>query len=151
MTRNRLRISGLWRGVELSGRRKVETVSDALVDGKAIGWIQVEWNLVRALGGRSILADARSPKMQKQLNKIKYMRVFGRLLQCLLRERREWFRLDSDSLTSCGRSCGSHEQFKIERDGLLVVSKCLKSQRSQVPAVTHVDWSENSNRTSRDK
>ena len=124
----------------------IETVSDALVDGKAIGWMQGRMEFgPRALGGRSILADARSPKMQKQLNlKIKYRESFRPFAPSILRESvNEWFELDSDSpYMLVVAPVNPTKRVEIGRDGLLADGfEMLESQRSQVPAVTHVDWS----------
>ena len=58
----------------LSEEKLIDTIADALADQKAIGWMQGRMEFgPRALGGRSIIADPRSPSMQKQLNlKVKY-------------------------------------------------------------------------------
>jgi carbamoyltransferase len=73
---------------------------DALVEGKALGWFQGRMEFgPRALGGRSILGDARSPKMQSLLNlKVKYRESFRPFAPSVLREDvAEWFELDGDS------------------------------------------------------
>src|SRR5205823_11210693 len=72
----------------------------ALVDEKAVGWFQGRMEFgPRALGGRSILADARSPKMQSILNlKVKYRESFRPFAPSVLREDvAEWFEMDADS------------------------------------------------------
>ena len=63
---------------KLSEKDLIQATCDALIDEKAIGWMQGRMEFgPRALGGRSILADPRSPKMQKQLNlKVKYRESF---------------------------------------------------------------------------
>ena len=72
----------------------------ALADGKALGWFQGRMEFgPRALGGRSILGDARSPTMQSMLNlKVKYRESFRPFAPSVLRERvADWFELDDDS------------------------------------------------------
>jgi carbamoyltransferase len=99
----------------------------------------------RALGGRSIIADPRSPAMQSKLNlKIKYRESFRPFAPSVLRERvSDWFDLDTDSpymllvadvLSQRRRSMTEEEQqlFGIEK---------LNVKRSEIPAVTHVDYS----------
>jgi carbamoyltransferase len=119
---------------------------DALADGKALGWFQGRMEFgPRALGGRSILGDARSPTMQSLLNlKVKYRESFRPFAPSVLREKVcEWFELDCDSpymllvadvLASRRREMTAAEQqlFGIEK---------LKIPRSEIPAVTHVDYS----------
>src|SRR5437016_997946 len=73
---------------------------DALIEGKALGWFQGRMEFgPRALGGRSILGDARSPSMQSILNlKVKYRESFRPFAPAVLRERvADWFELDHDS------------------------------------------------------
>ena len=99
----------------------------------------------RALGGRSIIADPRSPTMQKKLNlKVKYRESFRPFAPSILKEDvSEWFDLNTDSpymllvaevIDKKKRFMNSHEQelFGIEK---------LNIQRSHIPAVTHVDYS----------
>jgi len=72
----------------------VTAVVDALVQEKAIGWLQSRMEFgPRALGSRSILADPRSPAMQKSLNlRVKYRESFRPLAPAVLREDMgEWF------------------------------------------------------------
>ena len=74
--------------------------ADALADGKAVGWFQGRMEFgPRALGGRSILGDPRSPTMQKMLNlKVKYRESFRPFAPSVLREDvADWFELDDDS------------------------------------------------------
>ena len=78
----------------------IETVATALADEKAVGWMQGRMEFgPRALGGRSIIADPRSPVMQKQLNlKVKYRESFRPFAPSVLREDvGEWFEHESDS------------------------------------------------------
>ena len=124
----------------------VDTCAKALADGKALGWFQGRAEFgPRALGGRSILGDARSPQMQKLLNlKVKYRESFRPFAPSVLREHvADWFELDSDSpymllvadLASRHRIAMTEEQQK-----LFGIDK-LNVPRSTIPAVTHVDYS----------
>ncbi len=120
--------------------------TDALIDGKALGWFQGRMEFgPRALGARSILGDARSPKMQSVLNlKVKYRESFRPFAPSLLREHvADWFELDADSpymllvapvVERRRRAMSAEEQrlFGIEK---------LSVPRSDIPAVTHVDYS----------
>ena len=78
----------------------IEIVATKLADGKTVGWMQGRMEFgPRALGGRSIIADPRSPLMQKQLNlKVKYRESFRPFAPSVLREYlSEWFELETDS------------------------------------------------------
>ena len=78
----------------------LDACAEALVDEKAVGWFQGRMEFgPRALGARSILADARSPRMQSVLNlKVKYRESFRPFAPSVLRELAgEWFELDGDS------------------------------------------------------
>ncbi len=99
----------------------------------------------RALGGRSILADPRSEKMQKELNlKIKFRESFRPFAPSVLREDvNEWFDLDIDSPYMLLVSQVKKEkqiQMKKEDENLFGIEK-LNVKRSNIPAVTHVDYS----------
>ena len=117
-----------------------------LADEKTIGWFQGRMEFgPRALGGRSILADPRSAKMQKQLNlKIKFRESFRPFAPSILREDlSEWFELDTDSpymlLVS---EVKKEKQIKMsEEDEKLFGIDKLNIKRSSIPAVTHVDYS----------
>jgi carbamoyltransferase len=118
----------------------------ALADQQAVGWFQGRMEFgPRALGARSILGDPRAPSMQRNLNlKVKYRESFRPFAPSVLRENvSDWFELDSDSpymllVASVSndrcRSMTPHEQalFGIDR---------LNIARSEIPAVTHVDYS----------
>jgi carbamoyltransferase len=119
---------------------------DALVEGKALGWLQGRMEFgPRALGGRSILGDARSPRMQSLLNlKVKYRESFRPFAPSVLREDvAEWFELNEDSpymllvadVLASRRRCMTEEEQK-----LFGIAK-LNVPRSDIPAVTHVDYS----------
>ncbi len=84
----------------LSDEETIAAAARALADGKALGWFQGRMEFgPRALGGRSILGDARSPSMQSLLNlKVKYRESFRPFAPSVLREHvADWFDLDTDS------------------------------------------------------
>lgn len=124
----------------------LDYTADAISQEKAIGWFQGRMEFgPRALGGRSILGDPRSGTMQKILNlKVKYRESFRPFAPSVLREDvYEWFEIDEDSpymllvdsvkLEKC-RQMGQMEE------GLFGIDK-LNVNRSDIPAVTHVDYS----------
>ena len=79
---------------KLSEDKLLEDITTALIDNKAIGWMQGRMEFgPRALGGRSIIADPRSPKIQKQLNlKVKFRESFRPFAPSILEEKtKEWF------------------------------------------------------------
>jgi carbamoyltransferase len=118
----------------------------ALADGRAVGWFQGRMEFgPRALGNRSILADPRNPEMQKTLNlKVKYRESFRPFAPAVLAEDvQDWFELDQPSpymllVADVAKrhrietNEGEHERSGIEK---------LKTLRSDVPAITHVDFS----------
>ena len=124
----------------------VRTTAQALADGKAVGWMQgrMEYG-PRALGARSILGDPRSPSMQKTLNlKVKYRESFRPFAPSVLREEvGAWFELDTDSpymlLVAPVREERQRAMSEAER-ALFGIDK-LNVPRSEIPAVTHVDYS----------
>ena len=124
----------------------IEKVAEALVDEKAIGWIQGRMEFgPRALGGRSIIADPRSPAMQKQLNlKVKYRESFRPFAPSVLSEYvSEWFEHDSDSpymLFVADVNKKKRLAMKKEEKALFGIAK-LNIPRSSIPAITHVDYS----------
>lgn len=124
----------------------IEKTAQALVDGKAIGWFQGRMEFgPRSLGGRSILGDPRSEKMQKILNlKVKYRESFRPFAPSVLREDlSEWFEADYDSpymlMVSDVKKDKRIEMTKEEKS-LFGIDK-LNIKRSSIPAVTHVDYS----------
>ncbi len=131
---------------KLSEDEMIEVVASALVDEKAIGWMQGRMEFgPRALGGRSIIADPRSPKMQKQLNlKVKYRESFRPFAPSILREDvSEWFEHDTDSpymLLVADVKEDRRRVMTIEEEALFGIDK-LNIVRSSVPAITHVDYS----------
>jgi carbamoyltransferase len=122
------------------------TVVDALAGEKVVGWFQGRMEFgPRALGNRSILADPRSRNMQQLLNmKIKYRESFRPFAPAVLEDKAaDYFALDTDSpymllvadvLESRRRSLSAAE------NALFGLDK-LKAVRSDVPAITHVDYS----------
>ncbi len=118
----------------------------ALSEEKALGWFQSRMEFgPRALGSRSIIADARSRHMQSTLNlKIKYRESFRPFAPIVLREAvSDWFDLDTDSpymLLVAPVKESRQIQPPKDQDQLFGIEK-LKVPRSQIPAVTHVDYS----------
>jgi carbamoyltransferase len=123
----------------------IEQTAQALVDGKAIGWFQGRMEFgPRSLGGRSILADPRSEKMQKTLNlKVKYRESFRPFAPSVLREDvSEWFEADYDSpyMLLVDDVKKDKRIMTKEEESLFGIDK-LNIKRSSIPAVTHVDYS----------
>lgn len=130
----------------LSEEALIEQVADALAEGKAVGWMQGRMEFgPRALGARSILADPRSPAMQRQLNaKVKYRESFRPFAPSVLREQAgEWFESAAESpymlFVDLLRPDRRHALSAAEQ-ALFGIDK-LNVPRSGVPAVTHVDYS----------
>lgn len=123
-----------------------DIVSDMLVEGKIIGWFQGRMEFgPRALGNRSIIGDARSPQMQKKMNlKIKFRESFRPFAPSILAEKvNEWFELDGESpymLLVAGVKKEKQRQMSEEEQRLWGIDK-LNIVRSEIPAVTHVDYS----------
>jgi carbamoyltransferase len=123
-----------------------DRVAEDLANGKVVGWFQGRMEFgPRALGGRSILGDARDPKMQSVMNlKIKFRESFRPFAPSVLRERvSDYFSLDTDSpymllvapVVEHRRITPSQEQQLLWGIDLLNVPK------SDIPAATHVDYS----------
>ena len=124
----------------------IALTAQALSEGKAVGWHQGKMEFgPRSLGGRSIIADPRSPSVQKLLNlKVKYRESFRPFAPSVLREDvAEWFDLDTDSPYML-LVAGVHESKCIPENpadqNLFGIDK-LNVPRSSIPAVTHVDYS----------
>ncbi len=124
----------------------IATVASALAEEKAVGWFQgrMEYG-PRALGGRSILGDPRSPRMQSTLNlKVKYRESFRPFAPSILREDlADWFELDADSpymLLVAGVREDRRRAMSEAEQALFGIEK-LNVPRSEIPAVTHVDYS----------
>ncbi len=117
-----------------------------LQQGKAMGWFQGRMEFgPRALGARSILGDARSPSMQTSLNlKVKFRESFRPFAPAVLREDvADWFEFDGDSpymLMVANVREDKRLALPEEEKSLFGIDK-LKVARSQIPAVTHVDYS----------
>jgi len=120
--------------------------AQALADGKAIGWMQGRMEFgPRSLGCRSILADPRSPKTQQLLNlKIKYRESFRPFAPSILREDvLDWFDLDGDSpyMLLVANIANAKQRNMTSDEQLLFGIEKLNVLRSDIPAVTHVDYS----------
>jgi len=124
----------------------VDAAARALADEKALGWFQGRMEFgPRALGGRSILGDARSPTMQSVLNlKVKYRESFRPFAPSVLRERvADYFEMDYDSpymLLVADVVQSRRKPMTAEQEVLFGIEK-LNVPRSDIPAVTHVDYS----------
>tara|TARA_B100000900_G_scaffold248097_1_gene211096 strand:- start:3978 stop:5813 length:1836 start_codon:yes stop_codon:yes gene_type:complete len=124
----------------------ISQTSDHLTNEKAIGWFQGRMEFgPRALGGRSILGDPRSEKMQKTLNlKVKYRESFRPFAPSILREDlSNWFEINIDSpYMLLVANVISEKQIKMtdEQKRLFGIDK-LNIKRSEIPAVTHIDYS----------
>lgn len=123
----------------------LKRAAQAIADGKVIGWVQgrMEYG-PRALGNRSILGDPRNREMQSRMNlKVKFRESFRPFAPAVLAERaQEWFDLRApDSpymlLTAPVRA---ERRLPVHTEGLRGLD-LLKLPRSQIPAVTHVDFS----------
>jgi carbamoyltransferase len=118
----------------------------ALAEEKALGWFQGRMEFgPRALGGRSILGDARSPAMQSVLNlKVKYRESFRPFAPAVLREDvADWFELDGDSpyMLLVADVVEKRRRQMSEAEQKLFGIEKLKVPRSDIHAVTHVDYS----------
>jgi len=124
----------------------IDKTSDYLSKEKAIGWFQGRMEFgPRALGGRSILGDPRSDKMQKNLNlKVKYRESFRPFAPSILKEDlSDWFDINVDSpymLLVADIKLDKQIKMSDEQKKLFGIDK-LNIKRSEIPAVTHVDYS----------
>ena len=118
----------------------------SLSDGDAIGWFQGRMEFgPRALGGRSILGDPRSESMQKNLNlKVKYRESFRPFAPSVIYEEvKDWFNIDCKSpymLFVAEIIDSKQKKISKEQEELFGIDK-LNIKRSEIPAVTHVDYS----------
>jgi carbamoyltransferase len=123
-----------------------EAVADLLAAGKIVGLHQGRMEFgPRALGARSIIGDPRSPEMQSAMNlKIKYRESFRPFAPSVLREKvNDWFELNADSpymLLVADVVGPRRRKMTSEEDSLWGIEK-LNVKRSDIPAVTHVDYS----------
>ncbi len=124
----------------------IDFAAKALAAEKAVAWFSGRMEFgPRALGGRSILGDPRSPAMQKTLNlKVKYRESFRPFAPSVLREQvGEWFELEDDSpymLLVADVVERRRRKMTAEEQALFGIDK-LNVIRSEIPAVTHVDYS----------
>jgi carbamoyltransferase len=130
----------------LTDAQTIERTARSLADGQAVGWFSGRMEFgPRALGGRSILADPRSPIMQRTLNlKVKYRESFRPFAPSVLREDvADWFDLDIDSpyMLLVADVAKSHRRQMTEAEDALFGIDKLNIARSDIPAVTHIDYS----------
>ena len=124
----------------------IQETAEHLKNKMVIGWFQGRMEFgPRALGARSILGDPRSDKMQKNLNlKVKYRESFRPFAPSILREDlTEWFNINVDSpymLLVADVSSNKKIEMNEEQKKLFGIDK-LNIKRSEIPAVTHVDYS----------
>ena len=131
---------------KLNDSELIAATVDALTAGKAVGWFQGRMEFgPRALGARSILGDPRSATMQKTLNlRVKYRESFRPFAPAVLREDlADWFELDCDSpymLLVANVVKNRRSEMTDEERSLFGIDK-LNVPRSEIPAVTHIDYS----------
>ncbi len=124
----------------------ISLVANELKNEKTVGWFQGKMEFgPRALGARSIIADPRSDKMQKELNlKVKFRESFRPFAPSVLREDlSDWFDLNYDSpymLLVADVKKNKQIEMKEHENKLFGIDK-LNIKRSSIPAVTHVDYS----------
>ena len=130
----------------LTREQTIEQTAQALADEKAVGWMQGRMEFgPRSLGARSILGDARSPSMQKTLNlKVKYRESFRPFAPAVLREDvGQYFDIKTDSpymLMVAPVNEDRRRAMSAAEEALFGIDK-LNVPRSDIPAVTHVDYS----------
>ena len=131
---------------KLEKNETAKIVATEISKEKTVGWFQGRMEFgPRALGGRSILADPRSEKMQRELNlKIKFRESFRPFAPSVLREdAHSWFELNKDSpymLLVADIKKDKQNKMSDEEKKLFGIDK-LNIKRSEIPAVTHVDYS----------
>lgn len=132
--------------MQLGDGELISTVVRHLKEEKVIGWFQGRMEFgPRALGARSIIGDARSPKMQSVMNlKIKYRESFRPFAPSVLEEKvHEWFDMKASSpymLLVADIKDEKKIEMTAEQKKLFGID-LLNVPRSQVPAITHVDYS----------
>ena len=124
----------------------IDKMASSLSEGKAVGWFQGRMEFgPRALGNRSILGDPRSENMQKNLNlKVKYRESFRPFAPSVLRDEvNNWFEMNTDSPYMLMVSNIKKEKSidMSEEQKKLFGIDLLNIKRSEIPAVTHVDYS----------
>ncbi len=131
---------------KLTPHQVIIDTAKALSEEKAVGWFQGRMEFgPRSLGNRSIIADSRSEKMQKNLNlKVKYRESFRPFAPAVLFEKvSEWFEINSESpYMLLVADVKKSKQFKMteEQKDLFGIDK-LNIKRSSIPSVTHIDYS----------
>jgi len=121
-------------------------IADLIADQKVIGWFQGKMEFgPRALGSRSIIGDARSPKMQEIMNlKIKFRESFRPFAPSVMEEKaQEYFDIDKKSpfmLLVAPVNNSKRRRIDKDKEKLFGLAK-LNLERSEIPAVTHVDYS----------
>ncbi len=131
---------------KLTSDQIIKDTAKALSEEKAVGWFQGRMEFgPRSLGNRSIIADSRSEKMQKNLNlKVKYRESFRPFAPAVLFEKvSEWFEINSESpymLLVAEVKKSKQLQMTEEQKNLFGIDK-LNIKRSNIPSVTHVDYS----------
>ena len=130
---------------KLNDEEIIHKTVEALISNKAVGWMQGRMEFgPRALGNRSIIADPRSPKMQKQLNiKVKYRESFRPFApSVLIEDAKDWFDIENSPYMLLVGKVAKEKQLAIQEttEKLFGIDK-LNIQRSTIPAVTHVDSS----------
>jgi carbamoyltransferase len=131
---------------KLSAEELIERTASLLSEGQAVGWFQGRMEFgPRALGGRSILGDPRSPNMQRTLNlKVKYRESFRPFAPSVLSNSvSDWFELDCESpymLLVAGVADSKRRAMSDAEEALFGIDQ-LNVVRSEIPAVTHVDYS----------
>jgi len=129
---------------KLSDAEIAETIAEIIATEHVVGWFQDRMEFgPRALGGRSIIGDARSPKMQSIMNlKIKFRESFRPFApSCLEEDVSDYFEIDGASPYMLLVAQVKKERCKTVANGEAVGLDKLKSIRSEIPAVTHVDYS----------
>ncbi|WP_421996408.1 carbamoyltransferase [Reyranella sp.] len=130
----------------LTREQLIDQTAQALADEKAVGWMQGRMEFgPRSLGARSILGDARSPTMQKTLNlKVKYRESFRPFAPAVLREDVDkYFDIETDSpymLMVAPVNEDRRRSMSEAEQALFGIDK-LNVPRSDIPAVTHIDYS----------
>jgi len=131
---------------KLTSDQIIKDTAKALAEEKAVGWFQGRMEFgPRSLGNRSIIADSRSEKMQKNLNlKVKYRESFRPFAPSVLFEKvSDWFEINSESpymLLVADVKKSKQLQMTNEQKSLFGIDK-LNVKRSSIPSVTHVDYS----------
>jgi carbamoyltransferase len=131
----------------LDEKELLDSSVEVLEDGKTLGWFQGRMEFgPRALGARSILADARLPSMQATLNlKIKFRESFRPFAPSVLAEHASrWFDLDADDSPYMLLLADVHADHRYPVDPEQQLAQGLDKARvvrSDIPAVTHVDYS----------